>query len=156
MSARFVVVGLVLATTAVLTVGCGTTVRSPAGQVTASATADPFQVKLGDCTGDLGTGSVNTITFVPCNQEHYWEAYASVEMTEPTYPGDSVAGEEADQLCGDRFIDWVGKSKDDSQYDYTYLYPTQDTWTQAHDREIVCLAGSEEGGVIGSLKGVKR
>jgi hypothetical protein len=42
---------------------------------------------------------------------------------------------------------------DDSKYEVTYLSPAKESWTQAQDREVVCLVGSSSGNITGSLKG---
>ena len=141
--------GLILA-------GCSGTVRDPAGQVTASASVDAFSIKVGDCTGDLGQDQVSAATLVPCSQPHSWEAYASSRLGGDEYPGVTQVAEAAEKACTTAFKAFVGVSADKSAYSYTYFYPTEETWTSAGDREVLCFAGLAEGGVTGTLKDVKK
>lgn len=140
-----------------LTAGCGGAPRNDAGQVTAPATTDAFQVKVGDCTGDLSTGTVSDVGLIPCDQPHYYEAYASKQMTDTTYPGETDTQDQADTFCADEFKPWMGKSIDDSKYGagVRYFYPTSSSW-EMKDREILCFVGSSDGTIKGSLKGTKK
>jgi hypothetical protein len=150
-------VGVGCALAAVLfTAGCGGAPRNDAGQVTASASADAFQVKVGDCTGELGSGTIENLALIPCDQTHYWEAYSSTQLTDATYPGNSAVSEQANKLCSDTFEPWSGIAAGDTKYDITFFYPTLQTWTNANDREILCFVGTEKGGLKGSLKGAKK
>jgi hypothetical protein len=155
MGRRIVAAGAVLAVS-VLVAGCSGSPRDESGQVTAAASADAFQVKIGDCTGELGTGSVTNIALIPCDQKHYWEAYSSTTLSDASYPGVTKIQEEADEVCAATYKTFVGISTNKSKYSLTYMYPTLNTWTSANDREILCLAGSKTGGLTGSLKGTKK
>jgi hypothetical protein len=93
---------------------------------------------------------------VPCGDPHYWEAFASSQLSGDDYPGVTQVTETADKSCSDAFKAFVGVSTDKSDYTYTYFYPTEQTWTSAGDREVLCFVGLEDGGVTGSLKGVKK
>lgn len=141
---------------AVVLAGCSGTVRDGSGQVTASASVDAFSIKVGDCTGDLGQGEVSAAILVPCGEPHYWEAFASSQLSGDNYPGVTQVTETADKACGDAFKAFVGVSTDKSDYTYTYFYPTEQTWTSAGDREVLCFVGLEDGGVTGTLKNAKK
>jgi hypothetical protein len=136
--------------------GCASPVRDDAGQVTASASMDAFSIKVGDCTGDLGEGEVSAAVLIPCGQPHYWEAYASSQLTGDAYPGVTQVTEAADKACTSAFKAFVGVSTDSSDYSYTYFYPTEQTWTSADDREVLCFVGLQAGGVTGTLKDAKK
>jgi hypothetical protein len=129
--------------------------RNTAGQVTASADTDVFAVKVGDCTGDLTSGEVSEMKLLPCDQAHWYEAYAAKLLTGDDFPGTTELQKDAQDYCTDEFKEFVGVSPSKSDYDYFYLYPTTQTW-KTGDREIMCLVGSEKGGVKGSLKGAKK
>lgn len=136
--------------------GCTGSVRDPAGEVTASSSVDAFSIKVGDCTGDLGQDQVSAAVLIPCGQPHYWEAYASSQLTGDAYPGVTQVTEAADKACTTAFKAFVGVSTDSSDYSYTYFYPTEQTWTSADDREVLCFVGLEAGGVTGTLKDAKK
>jgi len=138
----------------VLLTGCSTDApRNSAGQVTAAATTDAFSIKVGDCVGKLDGDSAQKLPLTPCDQAHFWEAYASSKLDGTDFPGTSQVNDLSDKACGSAFKGFVGIAIDDSKYEVTYLSPTKESWTQAQDREVVCLVGSSSGNITGSLKG---
>ncbi|HEY3546304.1 MAG TPA: septum formation family protein [Propionicimonas sp.] len=138
----------------VVLTGCSTDApRDSAGQVTAAATTDAFSIKVGDCVGKLDGDSAQKLPLMPCDQAHFWEAYASSKLDGTDFPGNSQVNDLSDKACGAAFTGFVGIAVDDSKYEVTYLAPTKESWTQAQDREVVCLVGSSSGNVTGSLKG---
>ncbi|HEX5334842.1 MAG TPA: septum formation family protein [Propionicimonas sp.] len=138
----------------VLLTGCSTDApRDSAGQVTAAATTDAFSIKVGDCVGKLDGDSAQKLPLVPCGQAHFWEAYASSKLEGTDFPGTSQVNDLSDKACSSAFKDFVGIAIDDSKYEVTYLGPTKESWTQAQDREVVCLVGSSSGNITGSVKG---
>lgn len=141
---------------ALLLAGCGDAPRNEAGQVTASAGSDAFHVKVGDCTGELGDGSVSDVTLIPCAQKHNWEAYHSEVVTDEEYPGEAKIREKAEKTCEDKYKAYSGISSSKSKYSITYMYPTQASWLTANDREILCLVGSDTATITGSVKGTKK
>jgi hypothetical protein len=118
---------------------------------------DVFAIRVGDCveTADLGT-EVETIPTRPCSEAHDSEVYASTEMTETAFPGDEAADTQADEFCYGEFTQFVGLAFEDSLLGYMYLRPTQVTWDEVDDREILCLVVDPEGGVTGTMKGAAR
>ncbi len=142
-----------LGVAALLLAGCtADTPRNSAGQVTAAATADVFAVRVGDCLGDVGTGTVDELKLVPCSEEHSWEAYASSSIEAERYPGTTEVQAQAEDACDKAFTEFVGVDVRESRYTFTYLHPTAESWAQ-DDREVVCLAGKDRGAITGSLKG---
>lgn len=140
----------------VLLVGCSTgATRNPAGQVTAQASVDPYQVTVGDCTGALKEGDVSSLKVIPCDQQHYFEAYARTALAGGAYPGLAEVTKRAGAFCKSEFKTFVGLSTKDSAYTMSYLYPVEDSWATG-DREVLCLAGSDKGQVTGTLKGIAK
>ncbi|MGC4084705.1 MAG: septum formation family protein [Vicinamibacterales bacterium] len=155
-SARPGVAAAAVLVAAVLLGGCASGVRDSAGQVTAPATTDSFSVRVGDCLDKLPTDSTAKISLLPCAQPHYWEAFASPTLAGDDFPGNSAVRDQAESACTDAFQGFVGVAAKSSKLDLTMLTPTKETWTQAGDREVVCLVGSAKGGVTGTLKGANR
>jgi len=120
-------------------------------------TDDVFKLVPGDCFNDESDSeTVSTVDIVDCTVPHTWEAFASIQMTEDSYPGEEATQQEADDACNDPFTEYVGLSYDESKYDYSFYYPTQETWDDPvrQDREILCLATSDDQSQItGSVKG---
>ena len=140
-----------------LLTGCSSDApRNSAGQVTAAATTDAFSIEVGDCVGKLDGDSADKLPLTPCEQTHFWEAYASSELAGTDFPGTSQVNELSDKACKAPFKSFVGIALDDSKYEVTYLSPTKESWTQARDREVVCLVGSSTGNITGSLKGTAK
>ena len=130
--------------------------RNSAGEVTAAATTDAFSIKVGDCVGKLDGDSAEELPLTPCDQVHFWEAYASSTLEGTDFPGSSQINELSDKACSAAYKGFVGIAMDDSKYEVTYLSPTKESWTQAADREVVCLVGSSSGNLTGSLKGAAK
>ncbi len=140
-----------------LAAGCSTDApRNSAGEVTASADSDAFALKVGDCTGALGTGSIDQVALVPCTEPHDYEAYASMRLTQDTFPGTDQVTEQADAFCAREFKNFVGIDYEESKYQISSLMPTKESWSSAGDREVLCLAGKDSGKITGSLKGVRK
>jgi len=136
-------------------------VRDENGAITeANDKASVFDMKVGDCFNDPGAfeddeaTEVGTLPAVPCDESHTFEVYATATMPGDDFPGDTEAEKQADDLCSKQFEPFVGIALEESEFGYTYLYPTSDTW-RAKDREITCLVGAEDP-TKGTLKGAKR
>lgn len=140
------------------------TQRDPNGTVTQENNdADVFSIKVGDCANDLSgddtsdSSNVSSVDLVPCTQAHLYEAYATQDVADASdYPGDDALTKEADDICQGAFDGFLGVSYDDSKMDYTFLYPTPDSWATG-DRNVLCLMVDPDGNTItGSLKGSKK
>lgn len=131
--------------------------RDSKGQVTSSAKADVFQLKVGDCTGSFDNlSSIEDVKLIPCAQAHYYEAYAATKLTDASFPGDAAVKEKSRTFCRSEFQKFIGVSVDNSKYESSYLFPSKESWDSANDREIICLVGSDKGGIKGTLKGIRK
>ncbi|WP_225755536.1 septum formation family protein [Actinotalea sp. Marseille-Q4924] len=131
------------------------------GEITEAADADAFSVRVGDCLTLLGSeaegaAEVDSLPTVPCTEPHDSEVYLAEQITDAEYPGEEAAGVMADELCYGAFEGFVGMAYEESALDFTTLFPTQQSWDDMEDREILCIVVDGEGGVTGSLKGVAR
>lgn len=120
-------------------------------------TADPFGLEAGDCFDDtaMGINEVTEVTEVPCLLPHDNEVYALFELTPGAFPGDEEVEASATLGCYERFSEAIGKSYEESELDFLAMHPTEASWTQISDREVVCLAYHMEyqkltGSVLGS------
>ncbi|TDE08100.1 septum formation family protein [Jiangella asiatica] len=131
--------------------------RDEAGNITESADdADVFEVRVGDCLGDFGdSAEVSEVALAPCDDEHAQQAYAVSELSDGDFPGDEAFRAEADEVCVAEFETFVGVPYAESELDYTWLQPTEESWEQG-DRELVCLVYDPAGPVTGSLEGAGR
>jgi hypothetical protein len=143
---------------AVALVGCSvffTPSRNEQGEVTASAIAGVFNIKVGDCMGKVATDNVTLQLLIPCTDEHYWEAFMARELPDDDFPGDTEIEEQAYYLCTANFDSFVGIDYRESKYEVFYFYPIEQSWAKG-DREILCFVGLESGGVTGSLAGAEK
>ena len=123
----------------------------------AGTTDDVFSLVVGDCFNEeTDAETISSVDIVECTVPHKWEAIASIQMTDAEYPGDDATKTQADTECNDPFTAYVGLGYEDSKYDYSFYYPTQETWDDPvlKDREILCLGKDDEDAMItGSIKG---
>ncbi|PSL04187.1 putative regulator of septum formation [Haloactinopolyspora alba] len=131
--------------------------RDPSGNVTETAdSADVFDIKVGDCLGDVDNADeVTDVVLAPCEDEHTHEVYAIAEVPDGQFPGADAFQNRATKQCGARFAEFVGVAWKNSELDYNWLQPTEESWEQG-DRQIVCLAYDPAGPVTGTLEGAGR
>ena len=152
--ARITVIAVALG--AVLLTGCTEGVRSPSGTPTASASIGAYDVRVGDCTGALPSGSITSLELIPCDQSHSWEVFHSGKLTDESYPGQAKVYEDGNKLCRTAFTMFVGIKPEKSTLTFTFFHPNEETWQNTGDREVLCILGSTEGGLVGSAKGLKK
>lgn len=122
-----------------------------------TGTISVFELEVGDC---ISTPSGPTVTGVPCSEPHDFEVYALFDVPggpSAPYPGDASITDTADTGCqGDRFTDYVGEPYATSEIYATSLSPSEATWTQQGDREVVCLARAQSGQLTGTVHDANR
>jgi hypothetical protein len=117
---------------------------------------DVFTIKVGDCLNDSGSGDVVTsVPTVPCAEPHDSEAFKSIIMADGDFPGDDAVQTAAVDGCKPAFDAFIGLAYDSSALDFSYYYPTEESWAQG-DREILCLAYDPAGQITGTLAGAAR
>lgn len=128
--------------------------RDPSGNVTETAdAADVFDMQVGDCLGDFTDDQeVTDVSAVPCEDEHAQQVFAISEVPDGEFPGDDAFRAQAEETCAAEFATFVGVAWEESQLDYTWLQPTEESWGSG-DREVVCLVYDPAGPVTGSLEG---
>lgn len=126
------------------------------GQVTESGKADAFTIKVGDCFNDQSGEQISDVPAVPCTDPHDNEVYYDLTMPAGDYPGDSAVTDAAEKGCGDAFSTFVGVPYEESTLEFSYLFPTKDSWEGADDRLISCIVYDRSGKVTGSLAGAAR
>ena len=74
------------------------------------------------------------------------------------FPGDSSISSQAQTQCtGALFTDYVGVPFNQSEFNATSINPTQQTWEQIDDREVICVATSADGSPLtSSVQGANR
>ena len=133
---------LKLAPIAAIVVGWNVAERNAYGESTATSSLDAFQLAVGDCYNDESTyeTEVTRVPGVPCSEPHDNEVYATFDLTVSEYPGEERVWELAEEGCLRRFEAFVGKSYDESILDFMTLVPSEGSWKERDDREVVCAA----------------
>jgi len=154
-----------IAAAGILLSSCSLLTQFTGGGGTDSGTGDPaagteddvFSLVVGDCFNEeTDAETVSTVDIVECSVPHAWEAYAAIEMDQAEYPGDEETQTQADQVCYDPFTEYVGVDVDTSIYNYSFYYPTAETWADPvlQDREILCLGfADDDSDLTGSIEG---
>jgi hypothetical protein len=127
--------------------------RDDAGNVIERGNSSIFELKVGDCTKEELKAEATNIDLVPCTEPHTHEAYFSVDYVGDAYPGSATLEVFAEQKCVGAFADYVGVELAQSNYFFTYLYPSVTTWQSKNDRQVVCFVVSRNEMLMASVKG---
>lgn len=158
--------GLLLATSALSLSGCsalgnllspGSEQRDDKGTIVDGGNTDVFTIKVGDCLADEGGETVTDVPTVACDQPHTYEVYADTTLDAGDFPGDDALTAQADDFCIGAFGPFVGTAYEDSALDYSYYYPTEDSWNSMNDRAISCIITDPQAETVsGTLAGAAR
>ena len=154
MEGRSIAAGLVAAVAAAIGITTAAE-RNAAGEITSAGSVGAFEVRVGDCFDDEAFASteISEVPGVPCTQEHDNEVYAAFDLP-GDWPGEARIEELAYEGCFDRFAGAIGKSYEESLIDYTTIFPSEGSWKQLDDREVLCVAYHMEGEkLMGSVLG---
>lgn len=128
----------------------------PVALLCACTSTSVLTLGVGDCLqSDILEGDVSDVAVVPCSDPHDAEVYALLELTGQEYPGIDAVNAAAEDFCLSEFAEFVGIRHADSEIVVYPLLPTQDSWTEQGDRDILCIAVAPAP-VEGSLKDAGR
>lgn len=130
-------------------------VSPPAGGASWS-TLGVFTLEVGDCAANVLEDEVASLDGVPCGEPHQWEVYHLFDLPEGDggYRGDGRIRKLANNGCLAAFEPFVGETYEASIFGFTTLTPSEGTWTQLGDREVVCMVGNYDGTLkTGSAEG---
>lgn len=124
------------------------------GEVVEAGDVGAFRLQVGDCFDAEAEGEVQSLPVVPCNEEHTGEVFHLFDLPDGEFPGtDSLASSATDGCLG-AFEGYVGIDFESSRFDIAYLTPTQVSWDELDDREVVCTLSDVEGArLTGSAAG---
>ena len=113
--------------------GLAASLTACGGQV---ATAD-----VGECaqTADL-EGELTEIPTVDCSEEHDAQFIHKFELEGDDFPGLDAIETQAGEGCIAAFEGYIGTAWEESELQMTYIAPNEETWDQADDREVLCVA----------------
>ncbi len=119
---------------------------------------DVFSLDAGDCFDQVqpGDGSVQSVSSVDCDQPHDHEVYATYDLDDGAWPGSDEVRAEAEDGCRTRFEVYVGTAYADSDLQAAAFWPTEESWQEQDDREVVCFLSDPDGRLTGSMRGAER
>lgn len=133
------------------------TTRDPSGDIIESGGLGAFVIRNGDCINLPGESVVQSVEGIPCSESHDAEAYYVFDMSGTAYPGEDTIYTTAQTGCLAQFHPFVGVAYEYSELYVTWLAPTEESWDELDDREIVCMVATVDGSqVTGSLRGSGR
>lgn len=111
--------------------------------------------EVGACANysDL-TGEITDIKTVDCTEEHDSQFVHKFDLPDGDFPADIDTLAEEGCLAG--FAEFVGTDYDSSELLLTYIKPTEQTWDQANDREVLCVAYLDGSTTTESFEGSAR
>ena len=114
-----------------------------------AGTIEVFDTRVGDCLDlDISLAAASEVTelaAIPCEQAHRHEVFHLAEIDGfEVYPGPSDLASAADGLCLGAFEDYVGTPYLDSPLQFTYLFPSLNSWQELEDRTVVCILVSTQ------------
>ncbi len=114
------------------------------------ATAD-----VGDCfERPSDTSAIGDFDTVNCDEPHFGEVYFKFDIADGDYPGNEAVTQQANDRCISEFETYVGVTFADSIYGIFPVTPTEETWNDADDREVICvLTALDQTDIEGSKKG---
>jgi hypothetical protein len=115
-------------------------------------------LQVGDCTGraDTASGAYDQLPKAACDRPHYYEVVALLPLAADDWPGFDAVSSAAERGCPGAFTTYVGVPSGNSLYTTSGVVPTQADWRSPDNRIIACLAGTDGGGLVGSVRGDTR
>lgn len=152
--ARAMLIGAATAAALALA-GCGSAASTVGSMV--SGNDDPFAIEVGDCVNEAllsgGGDETDSIPVVPCDEPHDSEVYAAFDVDYAEFPGVDQLQADGEERCLAEFEPFIGVPYDQSAIYFSSYYPTEGSWNELDDREILCIAFLDGEQATGSLAG---
>jgi hypothetical protein len=137
------------------------TTRDEAGVVVEAGEVGAFRIQLGDCIATIPPdGAFDSVDAVPCSRPHGAEVYAAFMIRsddDAAWPGETAVNTDANDGCYQRFTPFVGLAYEQSAYDFFSITPTQQSWEEIDDREVLCMIAPLDGSLsTGSAEGTAK
>lgn len=134
------------------------TERDASGEVVDGGEVGVFRLQQGDCIAEATEQDVlDSLPVVPCGEPHQLEIYHVFDLADGDWPGEQAVSDRAVEGCLAAFAGFVGVPFDQSAYDATPLMPSEQSWEQIDDREVLCALFEFDGTLkTGSARGTAR
>lgn len=115
-----------------------------------------FDLAVGDCLIDETEGELSETVKIACDKPHLSEVYHLFDLPGGAFPERGAMDKAIEAGCLSAFEPYVGLDYDSSEYAFTTLEPTPESWADG-DQEVVCMLTTQDGSEItGSLRDAKR
>ena len=104
--------------------------------------------EVGDCVSNdlVGGGTIEEFDIVDCTDSHRAELFFKFDMPDGDFPGqEAINAAVVEQCQGSAFEDYVGTPYAESAVYVSPVTPTEQTWNDADDREVLCFAVAQDG-----------
>ncbi|MGO1560629.1 MAG: septum formation family protein [Actinomycetaceae bacterium] len=98
-----------------------------------------FTANPGECID-----SVDSSTMISCDDPHDREVFYTYNIDDTEFPGEEAIQEEVRTECSAQFEAYVGAPYESSSFEISSMYPSEATFSQAGDTEVICLLDSAE------------
>lgn len=122
--------------------------RDASGALLEAGEVEALDLLVGDCfngPGPQGGETVLTVMVVPCSELHEFEVYHSFDLEDGTFPGVDAVEDLWIAGCLAEFERFVGITFDESELDISGIFPTEETWNDLDDREVLCSVTAVDG-----------
>jgi hypothetical protein len=129
-----------------------TPTRSSSGAVTHQGQISPTDLRVGDCVelpAALSTGTIRTVTVLPCSELHNGQVFTTVQATNASYPGQDALTTQGLDDCQSRVEAFTGQSS--TELHIVAFVPDSDGWT-AGDRTETCLLVDRQNDITGDIR----
>lgn len=122
---------------------------------TLACSQDVATADVGECfERPEDTDSIADFDTVDCDEAHFGEVFHKFDIPGDDYPGDEAVGQQAEENCIAAFEEYVGVPFAESIYQIFPITPTEETWNEADDREVICvLTSADQSDLTGSKEG---
>ena len=85
---------------------------------------------------------------VECKEAHDSEVISVFLLDGDGFPGEEEVQAEASRRCTEDFFEYVGSTVEESELELSMIAPTQETWDEEDDREVVCWVTMADGSTL--------
>ena len=111
------------------------------------------EIEVGDCFDDPEGELISNLELLECSDPHDNEVFAEVFIDGVAFPGNDALIEFGFDSCLSEFEAYVGESYAESPLDYSFLYPSEESWSEG-DRSFLCyLYSADLSKLTGSARG---
>lgn len=120
------------------------TTRDSNGMVVEGGELGAFRIRVGDCLLGVTPGQFEAAPAVPCAEPHIYEVIGAFNVNADQgapFPGQAALDRES-EACIAGFSGYVGISYYDSVLELSSITPTEGSWQELDDREILCIVSA--------------